>query len=102
MGARPRITFAGINFAAIDHGNGDLTVPVPAFRKILYFGRVKIKLNRRQDDQGPLGDQNQEPTPVDLLSYLDDKPTLLYYNKKEKAIRFSPHRNLSFTLYEIV
>lgn len=96
-----RIRFAGIEFAGSDRGDGDVSLRTDVFRKILQSGKVRFQLNYRHDDQGPVGDQDATPTVDELLEHLKfDKPTLLKFEMPHNRIKFLPHRNLSYTIFE--
>lgn len=97
---RPRITFAGITFSAASRG-GDtgefLTVPKPAFRKILASGKVKAVCNYNHQDEaaykGPTGEVNAES----LIPEVDEHCRVTY-RVKAGEISFSPHGGKGYTI----
>lgn len=93
-----RITFADTEIYGKAFGNGDIKITKAAFRKILKRD-IEIVVNFNHDDHG---EKHKIFQPNEVEEYLEPEydPVLLYYKKETNTIRFSPHRNLSFTIKE--
>ena len=98
---RQSVVFAGIQFVGDDRGDGDVSVRINTFRKILLSGHVEVRLNYHNDEQGKVGDQDRKPTVQEVIDAIAmDKPNVLYYHPSSHTIRCSPHRNLSYTIHQ--
>jgi hypothetical protein len=93
-----RITFANTEIYGRPYGHGDVKITKAAFKKILKRD-IEIVVNFNHDDHG---EKHKTFQASEVEEYLEPEydPVLLYYKKAENTIRFSPHRNLSFTIKE--
>ena len=112
---RERVTFAGVTFSGIRNGSeGGITVPKPAFRKILQSGQAAIRCEGRYTDdyrfdlENDFGVTGWKPA-VDLA----DELTRLWlepgrsvscmrisFDPQRREVVFSPYSNLSYQVIE--
>jgi hypothetical protein len=101
MATRVRVTFAGVDYSGFDRGDGRVSVPLPAFRKILDSGKVRcVKTSDHHDDCEDSGLGAVMPAKVREALELGE-PTLLYVSADRSVVRFCPHRNLSYDIFEL-
>lgn len=100
MPARLKITFAGITFSAVGRG-GDVsefvTVPKPAFRKILASGKVKVVCNYNHTDEAAYRGPTGEVNPDTLLAEIEQDSRVTYKPQKGE-MTFSPHGGKGYTI----
>ena len=101
MATRVKLTFAGITFSAIARGRdiGDyLTVPKPAFVKIIGSGNVNVVCNYNHSDEAAYRHPTGPVEPSTLLSELDGDCKLITFVVKKGEISFSPHSGKGYTV----
>lgn len=109
MKERVRITFGGVEFSGIKHGDDHITVPVPAFRKILAARQFAVKLaydiehdgcGRRDRFNEHVGAGQVAAWCQQQLSWMAStgRPHLLYFRPSEGTVTYCPHSNESYTL----
>lgn len=114
MADRTRIDFAGINFSAYvrtrneDGSIHSVTVPRPAFKKILRSGNVRCDRTRKLTDDYHYDAQNKggkcdDMDPEEVIeTHLGTKPWLLIYKPENPdVIRFCPYQACSFNVIDL-
>ncbi len=100
MAIRVEANFAGVNFSGFQHGQDMITVPRPAFLKILQGGKVRVWLAADIEHDGN-GANDRYGGDVDPLAIVKDsltwgRPWLLYLNPVKQRIVYCPHMNLHY------
>ena len=113
MTTRQRLTFAGVTFTGHAHSTSHVSVPVPAFRKMLASGKLRPHLSYdiEHDGNGTYDRFNEdvraEAFCAETLKRLEHagRPWLLYLNPAsdgaEPVLHYCPHSNLSYRCTEV-
>lgn len=110
---RVALTFAGVTFSGHRHSATHVTVPVPAFKKMLRSGKVMPRLCYDIEHDGN-GSNDRFGQSVDARAFCESalkslermgRPWLLYLAPASEGARvvlhYCPHSNLSYTLVEV-
>ena len=108
MATRIRTTFAGVTFSGFAHGENHISVPTPAFRKILATGNVTahLRYDIEHDGNGEHDLFNKDAQVDAIRQEFDrwhgDRPWLLYLEPNKSILHYCPHSNRSYELVEKV
>jgi hypothetical protein len=107
MPERVRCEFAGIKFTGFNYGSS-ITVPTPAFRKILQSGKVRARCRYSYTDDYAWDMANDygrrhSVSPARMLREVSSgrRPYLLYLEVEKNEIHYGTHCNECYVITEI-